>query len=94
MKIIRDGKEYELTGPEMCQAFREMRDADFIDDIGNRLRDDYDIEPCADDSIIDLAEIATDAQDLLANDDTYWMCYTEAIEQAIKQYLEDKEIEI
>lgn len=87
MKIYRDGKEIKLTELEVEQAYREARDQYFIDEIGNSLREDYDIEPCTDGSIIDLGEIATDMQDLLANDDTYWACEREALHQAIKQYL-------
>ena len=92
MKIIRDGKEYELTGLELHQAYEEVRDDYYMDDIGDKLCEDYDIEPCTDDSEIDLKEIAKDAQDLLANDDMYYQCYWDAIHTAIEQYLKAKGI--
>lgn len=90
MKIIRNGQEFELTGLECHQAYEEIQKEYYMDDIGNKVREDYDIEPCTDDSVIDLEEIATDAQDLLANDDCYYECYWDAIHTAIKQYLKEK----
>ena len=87
MKIIREGKEYELTGLELQQAYEEVRNDYYMDDIGDKLREDYDIEPCTDDSEIDLKELAEDAQNLLSNDDMYYQCYWDAIDTAIKQYL-------
>lgn len=90
MKIYRDGKAIELTELELDQAYREARDQYFMDEIGNTLREDYDIEPCTDDSKIDLREIAQEMQDLLANNDTHWECEVEAKHQAIEQYLTEK----
>lgn len=90
MIIYRDGKAIELTGLELHQAYEEVRDQYFMDEIGNTLREDYDIEPCTDDSEIDLRKIAQDMQNLLANNDTHWECEVEAKHQAIEQYLKEK----
>lgn len=92
MKIIRNGQEFELTGLECHQAYEEIRNEYFMEDIADKLREDYNIEPCTDDSVIDLEEIAIDAQNLLANDDDYFNSYLEAIYTAIEQYLKEKEI--
>jgi hypothetical protein len=92
MTIYRDGKAIELTGLELHQAYEEVRDELYINDIGDKLREDYDIEPCTDDSEIDLKEIAIDVQDLLANDDTYFLCYCDATHTAIEHYLREKGI--
>ena len=79
-----------IDGITMGDVINIFADEYYIDDIGNKVREDYDIEPCTDDSVIDLEEIATDAQDLLANDDCYYECYWDAIHTAIKQYLKEK----
>lgn len=93
MTIYRDGKAIELTELELDQAYREARDQYFMDEIGNTLREDYDMEPCTDDSEIDLREIALDMQNLLANNDTHWECQVEAKHQAIEQYLKERGIQ-
>ena len=93
MVIYRDGQAIELTGLELQQAYEEMQNDYYMEDIGDQLCEYYDIEPCTDDSEIDLKEIAKDALDLLANDDVYYQCYWDAIHTAIKQYLKEKGIE-
>lgn len=92
MIIYRDGKAIELTGLELQQAYEEMKNDYYMDDIGNQLREDYDIEPCTDDSEIDLEEIARVAQGLLGKHDTYNDIYWDAIHTAIKAYLKRKGI--
>lgn len=93
MTIYRDGQAIKLTESELEQAYREVRDQYFMDEIGDALREGYDIEPCTDDSKIDLREIAQNMQDLLANNDTHWECEVEAKHQAIEQYLKEKGIQ-
>ncbi len=39
MKIVRDGKEYELTRAELVQAFEELRELNFKEEIKNELED-------------------------------------------------------
>lgn len=92
MIIYRDGQAIELTGKELQQAYEEVQNDYYIDDIGNKLREDYDIEPCTDDSEVDLAEIALIIPELLGNNDLYNDIYWDAIYTAIKQYLKEKGI--
>ena len=91
MTIYRDGQAIELTGLELQQAYEEMRNSYYMDDIGDRLREDYDIEPCTDDSDIDLMEIAKKMEDILWDNDTYNDIYWDAIHTAIERYLKAKE---
>lgn len=42
MKIVRDGKEYELTRAELVQAFEELREMNFKEEIK------YELKDCAD----------------------------------------------
>lgn len=90
MKIYRDGKEIELTSSECYQAYREVRHECLMDDIGEKLREDYDIEPCTDDSIIDLEELATQAYDLLCDNDTLNDIYWDTIHTTISGYLKER----
>lgn len=92
MKIIRNGQEFELTSEELEQAYEEQHREYFGIDVCDSLQENYDIDPNRGD--IDWEEIATDAQDLLANDDCYYECYWDAVNTAIKQYLKEKGIEL
>ena len=56
MKIIRNGQEIELTSEEMRQAYEEKQREYYIDDIGNQVREVYEIEPCTNNSNIDFTE--------------------------------------
>ena len=88
MKIIRNGQEFELTSAELEQAYEEQHREYFDIDVCDRLREEHDIDPNRGD--IDWEEIAINAQDLLANDDCYYECYWNAINQAIEQYLKER----
>ena len=88
MKIIRNGQEIELTPKELQQAYEEQHREYFGIDVCDILQEKYNIDPNRGD--IDWEEIATDAQDLLSNDDCYYECYWEAINTAIKQYIKEK----
>ena len=90
MKIIRNGQEFELTWQELAEAYNEYEVHCFGQDVCEKLREDFDINPNRGD--IDWEQIAVDAIDLLANDDDYYESYWQAIEQAIKQYLKELEI--
>lgn len=89
MIIYRDGKAIELTALELEQAYREAREQYLFEEICDKLREDYNVEPCTDDYHIDVRQIVWDAMDLLANDDIYWDCEQDAKHQAIKQYLKE-----
>ena len=88
MKIIRNGQEIELTSVELAQAYEEQHKEYFGIDVCDVLRENYDIDPNRGD--INWGEIATDAQDLLSDDDCYYECYWEAINTAIKQYIKER----
>ena len=45
MKIVRDGKEYELTRAELVQAFEELRKLNFKEEIKYELEDYADEFP-------------------------------------------------
>ena len=44
MKIIRDGREYELTRQEMWDAFEEQQHKYDIDDVESVIHDTYDAD--------------------------------------------------
>ena len=92
MTIYRDGQAIELTGKELFEAYEEALDGYYMDDIGNELREQYDIEPCTDNSEIDLKEIAKELQYLLDRHDTYHDIYWDAVDTAIDKYLKEKGI--
>ena len=92
MKIIRNGQEIELTGLECHQVYKEMQKEYYIDDIGNKVREDYEIEPCTDDSNIDLGELARRFDRALGNNDSYWDDYWYTMDYVIKEYLKEKGI--
>ena len=93
MTIYRDGQAIKLTGIELHQAYRQVKDQYFMTEIGDILREGYDVEPCTDDSAVDLMEIVERVYHLLANNDTYWECEREALHTAIEQYLKEKGIQ-
>ena len=90
MKIIRNGREFELTAEEMRQAYEEKQREYYIDDIGNQVREVYEIEPCADDSNINLWELARRFDLALSNNDSYWDSYWCTMEYGMEEYLEEK----
>ena len=60
---------------------------DLLDDIGNTLRESYDIEPCEDNSNIDLGVIATRAMCVLTGKDD--ILYWDVIHGEIQNYLKE-----
>ena len=92
MKIIRNGQEFELTSAELRQAYEEQHREYFGIDVCDSLQENYDIDPNRGD--IDWEEIATDAQNLLENNDCYYECYWDAVDTAIKKYIKEKGIEL
>ena len=90
MKIIRNGQEFDLTSEELRQAYEEKQEEYYIDDIGNKVREDYEIESCTDNSNIDLGELARRFDRALDNNDSYWDSYWCTMEYVIEEYLEGK----
>lgn len=70
MKIVRDGKEYELTEEELSRAFWEKDDRYSAEDILSR----YDVDPEK------LPEVIREFNRNLDCNDTFWDCYWEAID--------------
>lgn len=84
MKIIRDGKEFELTREELFNAHAEQRWLFAVENIEmnmeNYLEDDeYEI-------LKDNREFIEDAaHELIRNEDKYDMDYSEALKDAIEE---------
>lgn len=91
MKIIRDGKEFELTREELFNAYAEQRWLFAVENIEmnmeNYLEDDeYEI-------LKDNREFIEDAaHELIRNEDKYNMDYSEALKDAIED-TKDKYLE-
>ena len=90
MIIYRDGQAIELTDTECYQAYKETRNEVYIDHIGDKLREDYDIEPCTDDSKIDLEEIADNLHYIILDNNIYDDIYWNSVYIAIEEYLKEK----
>ena len=81
MKIIRDGKEYELTHVEMREAYCNLKREYLKDDILSKAKDMY-VE--ISDELLE--EIADHIEHGLSNNDSYWECYWMTIEDVIDEY--------
>lgn len=92
MTIYRDGQAIELTDVELHQAYKEVRNEFYMEHIGDKLRWDYDIEPCTENSKIDLGEMADNLGLMILDNDTYNDIYWDAVHTVIKQYLKEKGI--
>lgn len=83
MKIIRDGKEYELTDTEMYDAYREEKRAYLIEDILGKAEDmEIEINNSYIDKIADLAERTLEHNDGWY--ESYWISIEYAIENTIQ----------
>ena len=80
MKIIRDGKEYELTHTEMYDAYRACKRELLIDDIKSKA-----IEMELDVPGNDFERIADIAEKGLDNNDSLWESYLMTIEYALEK---------
>lgn len=81
MTIIRNGVEYELTGRELDEAYRECKHSYFVADVREKAEDmGIDV------TNMDVDEIADVAEDGLNNNDNYWENYWMSIEYALEQF--------
>lgn len=80
MKIIRDGKEYELTWDELDAAYRECKRNYFAEDVIAKA-DEMGIMLTQEEA----NELADIAEDSLNNCDCFWEDYWMAIESALEQ---------
>lgn len=78
MKIIRDGKEYELTATEMYDAYREEKRAYLIEDILSKA-EEMEVEINKE----DIDKIADKADRTLDHNDDWYESYWLSIEFAI-----------
>lgn len=92
MKIIRDGKEIELTEQEICDIYYEAQKRNYVDDVLIKLSEDYNIDP--NEENIDLQVIASDIMDGIMDNDTIWNCEQDVIERVIERYLKERGIAI
>ena len=94
MKIVRDGKEYELTSNELYEAYREQEALYDIDDVKSELEciadgDDENLRTVAarvvlaDDCL--LKEVAHQKR---RNEDKYGMNWNAAVHDAVADMLE------
>lgn len=84
MKIIRDGKEFELTQQELREAYMEKHMEYLKEDVSSQAESD-EIE--LDES--DINVIAERFEDALGKSDGYWDHYWGAMEYVIKEYVEE-----
>lgn len=82
MKIIRDGKEFELTQQELREAYIEKHMEYLREDVASQAESD-EIE--LDESDLDI--IAERFEHALGNCDGYWDHYWGVMEYAIKEYV-------
>lgn len=80
MTIVRDGKEYELTGYELDAAYRECKHSYFVEDVKAKAE-----EMNIDLTGKDIDEIADIAEDGLNNNDSFWEDYWMSIEYSLEQ---------
>lgn len=79
MKIVRNGVEYELTGMEAYDIYRECKRNYFIEDIKAKAEEmGQDLDGVDLERLVDHAEHAYD------NDDCLWDCYWRDIEYALE----------
>lgn len=85
MKIIRDGKEYELTFSEMMQAHEEYELDCMIEDV----RGVYEQGDCnVDLSEEQIKEIAREALRTLSKNDSYYEAYWLSVEYTFDNYID------
>lgn len=84
MKIIRDGKEFELTFSEMMQANEAYELNCMIEDVKNCYsQGEYDVDLSED----DLSEVASFALRNLSKNDSYFEAYWVSVEDTLNNYI-------
>ena len=86
MKIIRDGKEFELTADELRAAYDEKRFEYFTEDVKSSA-DGMDIDEEFDEG--DCKELAWRFDKALGRNDSYWDSYWCTLENVIEEYIEE-----
>ena len=88
MKIIRDGKEIELTAEELRAAYEEKHHEHFVEDVQSSI-DGMGIDKELDAS--DCKELAWRFDKALGRNDSYWDSYWCTLENVIAEYFEEGE---
>ena len=84
MKIIRDGKEFELTFSEMIQAHEEYELDCMVEDVRSKYEEgNYDVELSED----DISEVASFALHNLSKNDSYFEAYWMSVEYTLDNYI-------
>jgi hypothetical protein len=84
MKIIRDGKEFELTFSELISAHEEYEFDCMIEDVRNQYEQgEYDIELSEE----QIREVAGYALRTLSNNDSYFESYWLSVEYTLDDYI-------
>lgn len=86
MKIIRDGKEFELTSSEMIRAYKEYELDCMIEDVRSKYEEgDYGVELTED----QIEEIAMFAVNNVSKNDSYFEAYWMSVEYTLNNYIDD-----
>jgi hypothetical protein len=90
MKIIRDGKEFELTFSEMMRAYEEYRLDCTITDVKHMYeRGKYDVKLSKD----QIEEAARCALHNLGKNDSYYEAYWMSVEYSLDDYIDNLPID-
>ena len=89
MKIIRDGKEFELTFSEMISAYEEYKLDSMIEDIDGILGSGTRDVVLSNDQI---REVAMQAVHNLGKNDSYFNAYWESVECTLDNYIDNLNI--
>lgn len=90
MKIIRDGKEFELTFSELISAHEEYEFDCMIEDVKSQYEQgEYDIELSEE----QIEEVAMFALRTLSKNDSYYEAYWMSVEYTLDDYIDNLPIE-
>ena len=83
MKIVRDGKEFELTQEELRKAY-EAKNMEYLkEDVASQLEEDEDLDD------VDLELIAERFEDALEHNNGYWDHYWGTMGYVIDEYIKE-----
>lgn len=86
MKIIRDGKEYELTFSEMVQANEEYEFNCMVEDVRSQYEGgNYGVELTED----DISAVASFALHNLSKNDSYFDAYWMSVQYTLDNYIDN-----
>lgn len=86
MKIIRDGKEFELTFSEMIQAHEEYKLDCMIEDVKSQYEQgEYDVELTEE----QFEEVAMFALRAVSRNDSYFEAYWMSVEYTLDDYIDN-----